>query len=119
LRRMGGSVLAALLLAAATPLPSAGQGGGLRTRVVHYVFHVTLPDTGSKITGRADVCLAGGGLIGGPNDTLSLDALGLVVDSVTWDRGRLPFDIDSAPVRVLPPAERGGRPHGLRRAYPR
>jgi aminopeptidase N len=107
----GGKLLAALILAAAAP--SAGQG--LRTRVVHYVFHVSVPDTGSMITGRADVCLARP--IGGPRDTLSLDAVGLVVDSVTGDRGRLPFDNDSAHIRAALPADWSGSPACVRVSY--
>ena len=111
MRSQGGKLLAAIMLVAATP----SEGQDLRTRVVHYGFHIILPDTGSKIIGRADVWLARP--IGGPHDTLSLDGLGLVVDSVTWDRGRLPFAPDSAHLRVALPVDLSGSPARVTVSY--
>ena len=70
--RTVGSLLAALLLAA----PGAGQQP--RVNALSYLYTVTVPDTGSVITGLAWVMVR----MTEASDTIRLDLVGMQVDSV-------------------------------------
>ena len=80
-----------MLLAAAAVLPAQRSVPDTALDVVHYDFALTLPDTGSRVSGVATVVVARRG----PADTLGLDLIGLDVDSVQVDGRRV-----SAPRRA-------------------
>ena len=69
---MVGSLLAALILSA----PAASQQA--RVNAVAYMYSLTIPDTGSVITGLAGVLVR----MTEPSDTIRVDLVGMQVDSV-------------------------------------
>ena len=95
MRTAGGSVLAALLLAAGS---AAGQGG---IDVKSYVFFITLPDSGQAIRGDALVRFE---RHAAADSVLALDLVGMTVDSVNTAgsaRGpKTPFSYDGRAVRI-------------------
>ena len=89
-------------LFAALVVAGSAKSQQLSPNVSTYVFHLMLPDTGEQVRGVADLAL-GGGRESLP-DTLSLDLIGLTVDSVkgteidlSWP---LPFSYDGRRIRI-------------------
>ena len=95
--RTGGSVLAALLVAA--PAPGGAQQRGIDVK--SYVFFITLPDSGRAIRGDALVNFERRA----PGDSvLTLDLVGMTVDSVRLARTQYgpstPFTYDGRVLRI-------------------
>ena len=87
------SLLAASAAAAQTWPDTLGP------RVRHYSFYISLPDSGSEIHGIATIAIS---FPGRRSDTLRLDLVGMVVDSVSSGPGThpVPVDYDGKVLRV-------------------
>ncbi len=70
--------------------------------VTSYHFTITIPDTGTSITGRAQVRFRAAA---GYDDTLRLDLVGMSVGAVTGQDSRtpLPFSYDGKIIRIAAP----------------